>query len=321
MFHPALSSLLATVGVGVLCAGCASRPNDAEKMLPGAQRIVVLGDSITYGGHYVDFIETFFVSRFPERRLEILNLGLPSDTVSGLTEPGHAGGQFPRPDLHERLGRVLAETKPDVIIACYGMNDGIYLPYSAERFDRFAQGVVRLRERVLATGARLIHVTPPVFDEQRGHSDGYAHTLDRYSDWLLAQRSSGWEVVDVHWPMARRLAEKRRAEPGFHLAGDGVHVGEEGHWIMARQILVHLGGKNLQNVESPAAMLDQHPEARTLLKRVEQKQRLLRDAWLARTGHKRPGIGKGPAFPEAAARANELDQQIRELSTRLENRR
>jgi len=33
---------------------------------------------------------------------EILNLGLPSETVSGLSEPNHAGGAFPRPDLHER---------------------------------------------------------------------------------------------------------------------------------------------------------------------------------------------------------------------------
>jgi hypothetical protein len=102
----------------------------------GVKRVVVLGDSITYSGQYIEYVEAYAVSRFPERRIEFLNLGLPSETVSGLTEPGHAGGQFPRPDLHERLARVLAQTKPDFIIACYGMNDGIYYPFGEERFFR-----------------------------------------------------------------------------------------------------------------------------------------------------------------------------------------
>src|SRR2546425_2764856 len=45
------------------------------------------------------------------RQIEFLNLGLPSETVSGLSEEGHAGGQFPRPDLLERLARVLARSE------------------------------------------------------------------------------------------------------------------------------------------------------------------------------------------------------------------
>ncbi|MEI2725571.1 MAG: hypothetical protein V9H26_19255 [Verrucomicrobiota bacterium] len=49
-------------------------------------------------------------------------------------------GQFPRPDLHERLGRVLEKTKPDQVVACYGMNDGIYLPFSEERFAEVSSG-------------------------------------------------------------------------------------------------------------------------------------------------------------------------------------
>src|SRR6188508_1913404 len=82
----------------------------AEPMLGDAKRIVFLGDSITHAGRYVDFIEAYFVTRFPERQIEILNLGLPSETVSSLSEEGHAGGQFPRPDLEERLTRVLEKT-------------------------------------------------------------------------------------------------------------------------------------------------------------------------------------------------------------------
>ena len=80
-------------------------------------------------------LEAYFVTRYPGRTIEFINVGLPSETVSGLSEEGHAGGQFPRPDLHERLGRVLEQIRPDLVFACYGMNDGIYLPFNEERFE------------------------------------------------------------------------------------------------------------------------------------------------------------------------------------------
>ncbi len=283
-------------------------------MLPGAKRVLVLGDSITHSAQYVDFVEAYFVTRFPGRQIEFLNLGLPSETVSGLSEPGHAGGNFPRPDLHERLGRVLAKTKPDVVLACYGMNDGIYLPFAEERLEKFTNGLGRLRERVAAAGARIIHVTPPTFDEARGKGPGYGNALDRYAGWMLAQRAAGWDVVDLHGPMNRFLAERRKMEPGFFLAGDGVHPGEAGHWIIAQQILLHVGAKDLADAENSKSMLGAQPSGDQLLSLIQKKQRLLRDAWLSDTGHKRPGMSKGLPIAEAQAKAAELETQIRALA-------
>lgn len=286
----------------------------AEPVLPGAKRVLVLGDSITYSGQYVEAIEAYFVTHFPDRAVEFLNLGLPSETASGLSEEGHAGGQFPRPDLHERLGRVLEKTKPDTVIACYGMNDGIYLPYAPERFAAYSNGLARLRDRVAAAGARIIHVTPPVFDETRGRGPGYAATLDRYSEWLLSMRSAGWDVADLHGPMNRVLVERRAVDPKFFLAGDGVHAGELGHWIMAKQILLHLGAKDLAGVGSAADMVARHANGTPILKLVQQKQRMLKDAWLNDTGHQRPGMAKGLTLAAAQARAAELDVEIRALA-------
>jgi lysophospholipase L1-like esterase len=305
---------LITLGVALSLVSCATRGPQHREMLPGAKRVLFLGDSITHSGQYVEFIEAYFVTRFPDRRIEFLNVGLPSETVSGLSEPGHAGGQFPRPDLHERLGRVLEKTKPDLVIACYGINDGIYLPFSEERFGAFTNGIARLRERVTNAGARIIHVTPPTFDEARGQGPGYGDTLDRYADWMLAQRAAGWDVVDLHRPMNRFLGERRRVDPNFFLAGDGVHPGEVGHWIMAEQILLHLGAKDLAEVDDPKAMLETHANGERLLKLIQQKQRMMKDARLTDTGHKRPGMKKGLPLAEAQLKAAELENQIRELS-------
>jgi len=285
-----------------------------DQMFLGPKRVLILGDSITHSGQYVDSIEAYFVTRFQNRQIEFLNLGLPSETVSGLSEDGHAGGKFPRPDLHERLGRLLEKVKPDTVIACYGMNDGIYLPFAPNRFAAFSNGLVRLRERIAAAGATIIHVTPPVFDEMKGQGPGYGNTLDRYSEWMMSQRAKGWDVVDLHEPMKRVLVERRQADPKFFLAGDGVHAGELGHWIMAKQILLHLGAKDLGSVGSAAEMVAPHPNGAAILKLLQQKQRVLRDAWLTETGHQRPGMAKGLPLAEAQAKASEFDTQIRALA-------
>jgi lysophospholipase L1-like esterase len=288
----------------------------AEPMLAGVQRMLVLGDSITYSGQYVEMMEAYLATRFPSRTIEVLNLGLPSETVSGLSEDGHADGQFARPDLHERLGRVMEATKADLVIACYGMNDGIYLPFEATRFAAFTNGIIRLRQRVLPP-ARLIHVTPPIFDESRGKGPGYANTLDRYSEWMVSQRRAGWDVVDLHGAMKRHVAEARKRDPQFHLASDGVHPAEAGHWLMAKAILQHLGAKDLDHVEGANAMLRGHPNGVAIYNVVQQRHRILRDAWLTSTGHTRPGISKGLPLGEAQAKARDMQRQIHALTATL----
>jgi lysophospholipase L1-like esterase len=290
--------------------------------------VVFLGDSITYSGQYVADLELAGRVLLPERELELLNLGLPSETVSGLSEPGHADGQFPRPDLHERLDRVLALTKPDLVIACYGMNDGIYYPFDEARFAAFRSGMERLRARVQAAGARIIHLTPPVFDplpirdrtlpagreEYRQPYEGYNEVLDRYSEWLLAQRTHGWEVIDVHGPMNNYLKSRRAIQPEFTLAGDGVHLNDEGHWRIAREILRYFdAAAEVCDAPDVAAALVSSANVAEVVKLIREKQRVLTDAWLARIGHQRPGMSSGLPLAEATARATELDGEVNRL--------
>ena len=119
---------------------------------PEAEIILFLGDSITYQGTYVTVIEAALITQYPDRNYRIINLGLGSETVSGLSEEGHAGGRFLRPDLHERLDRALKQAQPDLVIACYGMNDGIYLPLADDRFAAYQKGITR---RIIPTCASL----------------------------------------------------------------------------------------------------------------------------------------------------------------------
>ena len=294
----------------------------AQAMAPNVQRVLFLGNSITHAGHYVNNVAAYVTDQYPARQLEFINVGLPSETISGLSEEGHAGGSFPRPDLHERLSRVLEVTKPNLVFACYGMNDGIYLPFDESRFAKFKEGITWLHNEVVKSGARIIHVTPPDYDELKGKQIGYAAVLDKYANWLLGQKvTASWEVVDIHYPMQKYVQAHRQIDAqfktdGFALAPDGVHPGETGHWIMAREILKYLGFKQVATAPSIAESLKHIPEAEKYLKLVTERQNLMRDAWLTATQHKRPGLPVGLPLSQAQRQAGELQKQIQTLINR-----
>lgn len=293
-----------------------------QAALPEAQRILILGDSITYGGTYVQIVEAALIAQHPEKPYEIMNLGLSSETVSGLSEEGHAGGKFPRPDLHERLDRVLAKTKPQLVIACYGMNDGIYYPLSPDRMKAYQDGMLKLRAKVTAMGAEIIHLTPAVFDPlpiqakllPAGLKDypqpyaGYDEVLTAYSQWLLEQRKDGWVVLDVHGAMTQALAEARHGDAQFTFSKDGIHPNAEGHLVMARPLLQHWGLKVSEDGKP------EHPNGVAIFDLVQKKVNLLRDAWLTETKHTRPGVKDGLPLAEAQKQAAELVAKARDLA-------
>ena len=279
----------------------------AQPIAPAIKRIVFLGNSITWAGMYVNDVEAFLRAQYPHRQFEIINVGLPSETVSGLSEPGHADGKFPRPDLHERLARVLEQTKPDLVFACYGMNDGIYMPLDSGRFQKFKEGINWLHDEVVKTGARLIHLTPPDYDEANGKSIGYTNVLDVYANWLLGKkRSSKWEVIDIHYPMKKYLMQHRITDSAFALAPDGVHPGEAGHWIIAQQVLLHTGFTNVAKFAGITKSLHQVKDATALIKLITNRQNMMRDAWLTTTKHLRPGLPVGLPLKEAQVKSDEF---------------
>ena len=279
-------------------------------------RILFMGDSITHAGHYIAWIEAQLRTNSKGPYGELINLGLPSETCSGLSEPDHP---FPRPDVHERLERALKEIKPDVVFACYGMNDGIYYPFSEERFEAYKKGIAEIIRKVNKSGAKLVLMTPPAFDplplKKAGKLrplgaekyawfaiyEGYDDVLKKYSDWLLTQRDKAF-VIDLHTPVTKYVEAKRKKDPDFTMSPDGVHVNNEGHVVLAKAILT-------------AVKFDfsGDPDPK-LLKLVEQREVLLHNAWMSHVGHKRPGVKAGLPIDEAKKKAAELEAKIKAAS-------
>lgn len=292
----------------------------AQKIEPNIHKILFLGNSITYAGNYITDMETYLFIKYPQRNIEFINLGLPSETVSGLSESGHAGGRFLRPDLHERLSRILEKIHPDLIFACYGMNDGIMMPFNIERFEKYQDGIVWLHDTLeKATGARVIMITPPIYDTLKGSQKFYNIVLDNYSKWLLNQRKkSGWEVVDIHFPMKKYLEAHRKIDKKFHMQGfalsdDGVHPNEAGHWLIAKQLLSYLGEKEAIRSSDIKVSISHSKNAIEIFKLIGERQNTMKDAWLSFTGHKRPDMKIGLSIQEAKKHYSDIEGKLQEL--------
>ncbi len=290
----------------------AAEPND---LLAPGKTILFLGDSITHAGYYVSRLEAQLRTAYPDAVPVLINLGLPSETCSGLSEPDHP---FPRPDVHERIDRALAKVKPDVVFACYGMNDGIYYPFSDERFAAYQKGVNDIIAKVQASGAKLVLMTPPAFDALPLHKkgdlrpagsekyawfaiyEGYDDVLNKYAAWIMTLGDRVDLVIDLHTPVNDYVAAKRKDDSDFTMSPDGVHVNEEGHQVLAAAILKALGSEPT----------DLDPK---LLALVHARQQILHASWVSEVGHKRPGVAAGLPLEVSQAKAAEFDRQIREL--------
>lgn len=297
-------------------------------------RVLILGDSITQNGLWVSFLEHFARTAQPSKSVDIISIGLASETVSGVSEPGHAGGAFPRPCVHERLGRALNAAKPSTVIACYGMNDGGYLPYSKQTLEKFQRGMFQLVSTCRNAGARVLLITPPAFDYSRAPKNSspppdpsYNDTLRRFSALLVKELPSATlGVLDLHMAMSSRLEVERAKNPAFRFADDGVHPTELGHLYMAGFIWAHLSSKSQAHNHAPpisaALPIDElvtpsSAELRAItdspvFQMVHRRRQLRSEAWLNYIGYTRertvpPGTDN---IIEQEAVASEMERTI-----------
>ncbi|MCC9609062.1 SGNH/GDSL hydrolase family protein [Blastopirellula sp. JC732] len=271
--------LAAFLSLIFLAACIAAEPNQKESPADklAGKRVVFLGDSITQAGKYITFVDFYLEKLYPDHDFDIYGLGLASETLSGLSEEGHAGGKFPRPCLFERLGRLLERAKPDVVFACYGINDGIYKPLDEERFAAFQQGVKKLIADCQAAGVEQIYlVTPPIYDATPMPGEfNYDSVMTKYAEWEMSLKEPGVTVIDLHTAM--RKARDAQEEV---FSKDKVHPGEAGHLLMGKTILAGLG---VNVPEEPLAKVQADP----LLKPVDMLRQYRSASWMKHIGYTR----------------------------------
>ncbi|MEI6655395.1 MAG: GDSL-type esterase/lipase family protein [Verrucomicrobiota bacterium] len=254
--------LVSAIGLGFIGSLGAEEAPPAEPK-PAPQMFFFLGDSITKAGGYVRIIKDTLVKQNPTNPPQVHNFGHMSETVSNLSEAYHPGR---RPCVLNWVGAVFAE-KPNWVVCCYGINDGIYHPFNEKRFAAYQAGIQSLIKQSNAVGCRLIILTPPpyanpgppfppgtdaaaqeaLFVKDNAEADAeaekdpkkfgyrsaykyYDHVLSIYCKWLLTlDGKDGVSVVDIRTPMLARIKETH--------GGDAIHPNGTGHAIMADTFL------------------------------------------------------------------------------------
>jgi lysophospholipase L1-like esterase len=310
--------LALTPAVCAVASEALAKEARADASVLAGQRVLVLGDSITQDGRYVSDLEYYLHAA--GKNCDLISIGLSSETVSGLSEES---SPYPRPCILERLDRALKAVKPSVVLACYGMNDGIYHPPSPKYLAAFTDGLRQLITQVRNSGATLVLLTPPVFDplplagktvpitaEKFGYGNafyvGYDDVLAEFARTEVALKVDGVTVIDLHTPMAAALAARRAKDPAFAFAKDGVHPGDLGHLVMAQAVAAGLGLSVPADPDAELVRLSADP----VFALVRDRRELRSEAWLPFVGYTLDTSFKSSSVKAAEKTVARLQQLI-----------
>ncbi len=330
---------LVIVASGLLLSGKASADQPFPKTpLKNGDQILFLGDSITQAGLYIAFIQTWLWAEHPDLKLEIINLGLNGETASGNSERDHP---YPRAHIHERLDRILKATDPDLVFICYGMNDGIYHPFSEKRFSDYQNGINRLLGKLEKPGRKIILLSPPPFDlftfrqnhpvapknpgpdfpfSYKTPAQDYDQVLKKYGQWIVKGNNRATITADLHLPLAQLIQTRRDSDPDYQF-GDGIHPPVEGHFEMALTILDSLGAdrkkaefllNRLTHLSLSRANKNSSQPPSALWNNIKKRHHLLTLAWIEHIGHMKPGKAKTPSLEDAQKQAAAMEVEIRQ---------
>ena len=313
-----MNRLFCLVFLLILTTSC---ENEVKEELPlHNKRVLILGNSITQHGHYVDFIEYFLRKEYPKDSLDIISIGLSGETISGTSEGGR---EFPRPCLHNRLDRALNKINPDLVLACYGMNDGNYQPMDSLRFEAYENGILELKSKVEQRHAQLIILTPTVFDadpiQNRVSKDDEIHTywnpyydynnvLNTYSNWLLSLENESLKVINLHHHLDSILKNIKQIKADSTFIPDGVHPNKTGHYYIAQKVLKDLyPNLKLKNHKPEIELLEQD----TLYKLISKRRDLRSEGWRNYIGYTKGKTVKSDDISVTITKVSELDSIIR----------
>ncbi|MDQ8201018.1 SGNH/GDSL hydrolase family protein [Pelagicoccus enzymogenes] len=225
------------LGPSLHAADSQAKPFAELVELQDGDTFVFLGDSITHQCLYTQYVETYFYTRYPARRIRFRNAGVSGDAAS---------------DALLRFEEDVAAFKPDYVSVLLGMNDGRYRHFDHDIFAQYEKGMSELLLRIGGIGEG-IPMGPSYFDsrsvrlnDRAAHwvktrqpmRDYYPSVLSFYSEWVAEQAQlAGFNFVDMSAPMRRVTFEQRREDPAFTLSKDAVHPEAKGHVVMATAML------------------------------------------------------------------------------------
>lgn len=204
-------------------------------------RVCFIGDSITHVGSYHSHVYLYYLTRFPEREIRVLNKGIAGDTATGVLQ---------------RFDTDVAVEQATVSTVMLGMNDVGRHTYGKgrtgasvkkkqqQRLDQYYESMSTLLDRIQDTNSELILITPSIYDQTAELKEvnfyGANDAIGQCADFVKNMAASlGRGYVDFYDSMSAINARIQVADKSATIAGkDRVHPADElGHFIMGYQFL------------------------------------------------------------------------------------
>ena len=213
-----------------------------------------LGDSITHQCLYTQYVEDYYYTRYPTKRIHFYNSGISGDKAS---------------DALSRFEGDIADLKPNYVTVLLGMNDGRYLHFDHDIYGTYEKDMTTLVDKLEATGATLILMGPSMYDSRvsvkspprwvaqnkdqvRQVTNYYAGVLAFFGAWVRDQATHrGHGYVDLQHPMEALTRQQRKDNPNFTMIPDAVHPDANGQAVMAFNILSQMNAsKRVSNLNA-----------------------------------------------------------------------
>ncbi|MEO6134391.1 MAG: SGNH/GDSL hydrolase family protein, partial [Ginsengibacter sp.] len=194
-------------------------------------------NSITMDGKFHHYIELFYITRFPDRKVKFYNCGISGDVANGVLR---------------RMDDDILVHQPTWSIVMLGMNDVNRSLYSNEKskepgiekkrqesLNRYFKNVDSIVRLLISAGSKVILQTPSIYDQTAElpgtNFFGVNDALKQCAEYLRELASKyNLPIVDYWTTMNTVNAEVQQRNPKATIIGnDRVHPNVPGHFLMA----------------------------------------------------------------------------------------
>ncbi len=213
------------------------------------ERAAFVGNSITHGGYYHSYIWLYYMTRFPDMPITIMNVGVGGDCAWS---------------MEDRMIYDIFPKKPTYLALTFGMNDTGYYDFYKENAQQLAENNIKRSyesfkriEKVLLEDKGLIKVligSSPYDETAKLKSEIFPkknEAMQKVVDFQRkAAQENGWGLVDFSRPMMDINQREQAKDSTFSICGDGrIHPDNDGHMVMAYLFLKAQGMANKKVAE------------------------------------------------------------------------
>ena len=205
-------------------------------LFPNNSRFVAIGDSITHNGWYLPYVDVYYLTRFPNQKIDVFNCGINGDTAEGATN---------------RYSWDISPHRPTVASVMFAMNDvgrDLYGVGQAgpeiekqrrARLDHYERNLRELVHRLQKDKIQVTVILPTIFDDTAAGPSPHYPGLDQALGECAARAQkvateTDCAVIDFYHPMHQVTLEKQASEPAFSMIEpDRTHPTNQGQLFMA----------------------------------------------------------------------------------------